>query len=299
MKLIKKLKPNQVFVFGSNLNGDHAVGAAKTSFEKFGAVMGQGEGLQGKSYAFPTLDRDFQKLPRVALEASRDRLFKTCKVNSTLQFFLSPVGTGIAGYSVEEMSSLFMYDTPANLVLPDGWPRRLFKFLNEGMKSAHGDCKWQVNRWKKSYKPVRCCEAGGYHASARILDALNYVTGVHLAEVEVKGRFDFRNDKQCWSEMKIVKVKDWTKTDSVSLAIFSAEQVIRIYVKKYPTDDRPRKAIEAAKHYLSFPTDQTVHAAHVAANAAYADANSAYAAAHAADDINAKIESYLRDRFKA
>lgn len=45
---IQELKENQIFVFGSNMNGNHAGGAARLAVEKFGAIMGQAEGLQGK-----------------------------------------------------------------------------------------------------------------------------------------------------------------------------------------------------------------------------------------------------------
>lgn len=48
---ITSLKENEVFVFGSNLNGNHAGGAAYLAVEKFGAQMGNPEGIQGQSYA--------------------------------------------------------------------------------------------------------------------------------------------------------------------------------------------------------------------------------------------------------
>lgn len=59
---ISELKENEVFVFGSNKNGNHAGGAARIAVEKFGAVMGQAEGLQGQSYAIPTLDENMEKV---------------------------------------------------------------------------------------------------------------------------------------------------------------------------------------------------------------------------------------------
>lgn len=59
---IQELKENQIFVFGSNMNGNHAGGAARLAVEKFGAIMGQAEGIQGQSYAIPTLDKDMQKV---------------------------------------------------------------------------------------------------------------------------------------------------------------------------------------------------------------------------------------------
>lgn len=37
---ITELKPNEVFVFGSNLAGAHAGGAARIAMERFGAVWG-------------------------------------------------------------------------------------------------------------------------------------------------------------------------------------------------------------------------------------------------------------------
>jgi hypothetical protein len=56
------MKPNCVFVFGSNLGGIHAGGAARYAADNFGAAMGVGEGITGQSYALPTMDADFQVL---------------------------------------------------------------------------------------------------------------------------------------------------------------------------------------------------------------------------------------------
>ena len=52
---ITELKPNEVFVFGSNLAGAHGGGAARMAYRHFGAVWGQGVGLQGQSYGIPTM----------------------------------------------------------------------------------------------------------------------------------------------------------------------------------------------------------------------------------------------------
>jgi hypothetical protein len=69
-----------------------------------------------------------------------------------------------------------------------------------------------------------------------------------------------------------------SKTDLVRLAVFSAEQVIGVFEKKYPDDDRPRKAIEAAKEYIKNPTAYAADAADAASSAAYAADAAAYAA---------------------
>ncbi len=55
---ITSLDEDEVFVFGSNLAGMHAGGAARVAYERFGAVMGQGVGMQGQSYAIPTMGSD-------------------------------------------------------------------------------------------------------------------------------------------------------------------------------------------------------------------------------------------------
>ncbi len=52
---ITELRDNEIFAFGSNLRGSHGGGAARLAYERFGAVLGQGVGLQGRSYAIPTM----------------------------------------------------------------------------------------------------------------------------------------------------------------------------------------------------------------------------------------------------
>lgn len=159
----------------------------------------------------------------------------------------------------------------------------LYKFLRTGLKSDNGDCAWKVEEWKRE-KEVKLCSKG-FHASKTPLQALGYVKGEILAEVEVRGESDIETDKEAWTEMKIVKAWNWTKTDSVELAIYAAELVLGIFEKKYPKDKRPRKAIEAAKDYLKNPNKKTARAADAAAYAAYAAAyaaDAAYAAAYAA-----------------
>lgn len=70
---ITELKENEVFVFGSNLNGNHTGGAAYLAVEKFGAEMGNAEGIQGQSYAIPTLDKNMERINLTDLEQSINR----------------------------------------------------------------------------------------------------------------------------------------------------------------------------------------------------------------------------------
>lgn len=118
--MIDSLKENQIFVFGSNLAGRHGAGAARTAVEKFGAIMGVEEGITGQSYAFPTLTTRLEKREMSALELSRDEFYHCAKENPNKEFLMTPVGTGLAGYSHDEMKSLFE-NPPANVILPPEW----------------------------------------------------------------------------------------------------------------------------------------------------------------------------------
>ena len=76
---IVTLQPNEIFVFGSNLEGQHAGGAAYLAYKRFGAIWGQGVGLQGQSYAIPTMQgsRNDQTLC--------GRVYRVCKATSTTE----------------------------------------------------------------------------------------------------------------------------------------------------------------------------------------------------------------------
>lgn len=98
---ISTLEDKQIFVFGSNEQGMHCDGAARTAVEKFGAIMGQGEGLQGQSYAIPTME---------GLDNMRkaiDRFIEYTKQHPELTFLVTRIGCGIAGYKEEEVAPLF------------------------------------------------------------------------------------------------------------------------------------------------------------------------------------------------
>lgn len=120
--MIKKLKPNQIFVFGSNKYGHHLGGAAKQAYKDFGAVWGMGWGIYGQSYAFPTLGYKMEKLSIEELETERDNLYECAERNTDKDFLLTPVGTGIAGYEYSTIERLFN-DLPLN-IRKVGWHER-------------------------------------------------------------------------------------------------------------------------------------------------------------------------------
>lgn len=99
---IEELKSNEIFVFGSNLNGLHGGGAARVAMEKFGAVWGQGVGLQGQSYAIPTMHGGVD-----AIKPYVDEFITFAKLHPELKFLVTRIGCGIAGFSEEEIAPLF------------------------------------------------------------------------------------------------------------------------------------------------------------------------------------------------
>jgi hypothetical protein len=108
---IQELKENEIFVFGSNLQGNHIGGAARIAYDKFGAIMYQGIGLQGQSYAIPTLDfdRDIsdRKVHIMQLKNYINEfiMFAITRPNKT--FFVTEIGCGIAGFTPEQIAPLF------------------------------------------------------------------------------------------------------------------------------------------------------------------------------------------------
>ena len=112
--LIQSLKPNEIFVFGSNLQGMHGGGAAYIAVKKFGAVMGQGVGLQGQSYAIPTMQGGIETIrPYV------NDFIDFARQHQELTFLVTRIGCGIAGFRDEEIAPLFKAALGvANIVLP-------------------------------------------------------------------------------------------------------------------------------------------------------------------------------------
>ena len=165
--------------------------------------------------------------------------------------------------------------------------KTLYKFLRTGMKSEQGNHKWEIGKWYKHKGVFDICKSG-FHAFRTPLHALGYIAGEIVAEVEVRGDSIIQDDRECWSEMRIVKAWEWPREDSISLAIFAAEKFLPIYEKRYPKDGRPGKAIEAARKVLESNTEENRKAAERAAEVAWeADASWAADAAMAAESAGA------------
>jgi len=113
-EFITELADDEIFVFGSNLEGMHGGGAAALAYRKFGAVWGQGVGLQGKSYGIPTMHGGVD-----VIKPYVDEFIDFAKSRPDLRFLVTKIGCGIAGFSIDEIAPLFAEAVNVkNIVLP-------------------------------------------------------------------------------------------------------------------------------------------------------------------------------------
>ncbi len=131
---ITSLGQDDIFVFGSNLAGNHAGGAARTALMKFGAVMGQGEGIQGQSYAIPTMQGGVDTIKPYV-----DRFIDLAREWDQNTFYVTRIGCGIAGFADEEIAPLFdkaldLY----NVRLPESFVRVILRDREARAQSKAG-----------------------------------------------------------------------------------------------------------------------------------------------------------------
>jgi len=111
---ISELKENEIFVFGSNLAGHHGGGAARIAYNRFGAMWGHGVGLQGQSYAIPTMQGGVETIKPYV-----DEFIRFAEQHPEYKFLVTRIGCGIAGFSDEEIAPLFIHALRVeNIILP-------------------------------------------------------------------------------------------------------------------------------------------------------------------------------------
>lgn len=105
--MITRLEPNEVFVFGSNLGGRHGAGAARLA-RNWGAEWGNPVGLQGRTYAIPTVDASVRNTLSIdEIRPYADGFIQFARAHPELIFLLTDVGCGLAGLRADEVAPLF------------------------------------------------------------------------------------------------------------------------------------------------------------------------------------------------
>lgn len=122
---ISHLRPGEIFVFGSNIRGQHAGGAAAAAVRHFGAVWGQGVGLQGQSYAIPTMEGGVDYIKQFVDEFIKRFVVRKSEITEKTDhskipfFYVTPIGCGIAGFHPRDIAPLFRECKDAfNVALP-------------------------------------------------------------------------------------------------------------------------------------------------------------------------------------
>lgn len=124
-----------IFVFGSNLAGRHGKGAALTAAKEHGAVYGVSFGRTGNAFAIPTKDAGLKTLPLARIGEYVEQFKRYAQNNPELQFNVTRIGCGLAGYSDENIAPMFK-DCPNNCTLPKGWISRYTMVSREGNKEG-------------------------------------------------------------------------------------------------------------------------------------------------------------------
>ena len=120
-EMISELRPDEVFVFGSNLAGMHGAGAAYAAFKHFGAMMGCGDGLRGQSYAIPTMQGGVETIAPYV-----DTFISFAKEHPEKFFYVTRIGCGIAGFHDRDIAPLFASAAGVdNICLPESFEKYL------------------------------------------------------------------------------------------------------------------------------------------------------------------------------
>ena len=98
---VQTLNKDEIFVFGSNLEGFHTSGAARAAI-KWGAIMGKGTGKYGNTYAIPTT---FQTATEIKPYVSEFIQFAESHPEYT--FLVTEIGCGHAGYEPKDIAPFF------------------------------------------------------------------------------------------------------------------------------------------------------------------------------------------------
>ena len=128
---IEYLGHNEIFVFGSNLAGIHGNGAARLAHKKFGAIRGNGVGIQGKSYAIPTKNEQLKPLSLDTISWYVNGFIEYAVNHDNLEFLVTRIGCGLAGYKDTDIAPLFRDCVNLeNVSLPQEWLNILPQYDN-------------------------------------------------------------------------------------------------------------------------------------------------------------------------
>lgn len=190
---IDSLKSDEVFVFGSNLHGHHGGGAARAARKKFGAIWGQGVGLQGQSYAIPTMQGGVETIKPYV-----DQFIDFAREHTELFFYVTRIGCGIAGFKDSDIAPLFKDAMDVhNICLPESFIKENNSSISptvpqELLTMMYGQVRTLVDLLKELNKqePVKDSD-----------DARNRLIGITERNVRYGDEFAFMAMRTVWCIM--------------------------------------------------------------------------------------------------
>jgi len=205
---ITHLDEYEIFVFGSNLKGDHAGGAAKLALDCFGAKKGVGEGIQGNSYAIPTLDKKMKKVTSEALANSLTAFADFATHYSSNKFYLTKIGCGIAGFNEVEVAKLVhAANLPENVIIPEDFQiTESFKGFDKDLKCR--DYAYTIGGTFTQEQQPRICDRG-FHSCQHPLGVLSFYpnkNGARYCEVLNVGKIDKSPDGDTKIASKTIEI---------------------------------------------------------------------------------------------
>ena len=170
---------------------------------------------------------------------------------------------------------------------------RLFKVLNKDFLPANGGSgRWNLPTARRPGQWMSPIQGGlipcqnGYHL-CREQDLIHWL-GPHIFEAEYRGEIIEGDDKVIVREARLLRYcSHWDDTNARMFAAHCATAVLPIFEKEFPSDDRPRLAIEAAYLFSLGDIDHTAGAAWAARAAAWAAGAAGDARAAARDAARA------------
>jgi len=121
---------SQIFVFGSNREGRHGRGAALEALKNHGAIYGNPQGLQGRSYAIVTKELRNTKTAVTLEEVKKgvQEFLEFAKNNPQHTFNVTRIGCGLAGFKDSQIAPLFKMEggLPVNVIIPKEWHQILY-----------------------------------------------------------------------------------------------------------------------------------------------------------------------------
>ena len=228
---ISSLAPDEIFVFGSNLAGLHGGGAARAAVDHFGAVWGQGEGLQGQSYAIPTMHGGVE-----AIRPYVDTFIAFAKDHPEYRFLVTRIGCGIAGFRDEEMAPLFEGCLMlANVYLPQSF---LDILLPEQISAA----SWNSREWLKKFEKAKQLHATQGERQDVFYNTVNIVkSGVYITEdgmtVKLQLNADALRDNVFCENPVTLRLPEHIYETNVSVRNMDCLDLAHELLKEDPTDD--------------------------------------------------------------